>query len=210
MLWTKRLKCGIVYSGLKNSELFVVFLRLCPYRKLRLPKGDFMKKSIILFCSLICLSLAFSACGNSSGIPAATSSPAEPGYFYTSNGVEIVPGADFAPILEKLGAAKNTFEAPSCAFEGIDKIFYYPGFEVHTFPKNEKDYVLSVSLTDDSVSTGEGVYIGMEKDRALGAISATPSEDNNQLTFTKGSTSLIILVESGAIVSITYFCTDTN
>ena len=40
------------------------------------------------------------------------------------------------------------FEAPSCAFDGIDKTYTYAGFELLTYPKDDKDYVSSVVLKD--------------------------------------------------------------
>lgn len=63
-----------------------------------------------------------------------------------------------APILEKLGEPMEYFEAESCAFEGLDKIYTYSGFELHTYEMKGTDYVASVMFLDDSVSTKK-VYI---------------------------------------------------
>ncbi len=77
------------------------------------------------------------------------------GYAFIYNGVSVTMDADAAPIIEKLGEPASYFEAASCAFEGLDKMYTYSGFEIDTYPVGDKDYVSSVILKDDSVSTAE-------------------------------------------------------
>ena len=54
-----------------------------------------------------------------------------------------------------LGEPMHYFEAPSCAFEGMDKIYSYSGFEFTTYTKDNVDYIASIVFLDDTVTTRE-------------------------------------------------------
>ena len=87
------------------------------------------------------------------------------GYAFISKDVVIEMDEEAAPIIEALGEPLSYFEAASCAFEGLDKIYTYSGFEINTYPGKDKDYISSVILKDDSVTTVEGVAIGDSKEK---------------------------------------------
>ena len=87
------------------------------------------------------------------------------GYAFIYNGVVIEMDADAAPIVEQLGEPDAYFEAPSCAFEGIDKIYTYGSFELDTYPTKDKDYVSAIILKDDIITTTEGIGIGESVDK---------------------------------------------
>ena len=72
---------------------------------------------------------------------------------------------DASAVVEELGEADDYFESESCAFEGLDKVYTYPGFTLNTYPVDDKDYVLSVVFRDDTVSTDEGISIEAQKTR---------------------------------------------
>jgi len=83
--------------------------------------------------------------------PAAPQEPPEFALIYKDTLIEM--DQDMTYVLEKLGEPLGVFEAPSCAFDGIDRIFSYPGIQIHTYPKGDDDYVHTISLRDDSVRT---------------------------------------------------------
>ena len=58
---------------------------------------------------------------------------------------------NMAEVKEALGEPLGEFEAPSCAFDGVDRIFRYPGIQIHTYPDGEADFVHTISLRDDSI-----------------------------------------------------------
>lgn len=64
---------------------------------------------------------------------------------------------------KKLGDADNYFESDSCAFQGKDKVYTYGSVKITTYPKDNKDYVYTIELLDDTVSTPEGISIGSDK-----------------------------------------------
>ena len=91
----------------------------------------------------------------------------------TYKNVKIIPGAEIAPIVAALGQPQNYMESPSCAFTGLDKIYTYPHFMIYSYPMNNVDYVYMVTLTDDIVSTDEGVKIGIDISSAVTATEIT-------------------------------------
>jgi hypothetical protein len=176
---------------------------------------------LILLSAALCLS---SGCGGASDADAETASApesnpgeenvsaatsvesAEPAFVFTADRTEIVPGGDFASVLAALGEPSDVFEAPSCAFEGVDRIYYYPGFVINTFPDRGKDRVLSVYFTDDSAETQEGAYLGMSYEDLISVYGeGFSNETGDMITFVKGETSLAVLVEDELVRDISYY-----
>ena len=62
-------------------------------------------------------------------IPAA---PAAESYVFNYNGVAIPMNANAADILAQLGEPKSYTEEASCAFEGLDKTYYFGSFYLQT------------------------------------------------------------------------------
>lgn len=112
--------------------------------------------------------------------------------------------ADMADILATLGEPLQYFEAASCAFEGLDKTYTYAGYIISTRPEGKKDYVNSIQLTDDSVQTPEGAYIGMTTD-AVKALYGKPTEETETLvSYTDGNTTLNFILKDANVISIEY------
>ena len=126
-------------------------------------------------------------------------------YTFTYEGIDIVLGAEAGPIVKALGEPKHVFEDPSCAFEGIDKMYYYDGFIVNTYPDGDKDYVLSVVFSDDSVKTDKGIYLGMTLEDITKAYGDGYENDLGLYTYTLGLTELSFIIEDGKIADIKYY-----
>ena len=125
-------------------------------------------------------------------------------FIFTSNGVEIRMNAEADPIVEALGEPVSTFEAPSCAFQGTDYIYTYDGFQLNTYPLNDVNYVSSVVLISDAVSTPEGLEIGGSKEDMIAAYGEDYTEEYDLYTYTRGDSQLAVLFGDGAITSIEY------
>jgi len=106
--------------------------------------------------------------------------------------------------LEKLGEPLGVFEAPSCAFDGIDRIFSYPGIQIHTYPKGDDDYVHTISLRDDSVRTQGGICLGLSPNVVVLAYGDDYELENGMYTYTRGLTTLEFFVEDDMVIGITY------
>ena len=125
------------------------------------------------------------------------------GYVFVTSGVTVEVDGDMAPVLQALGEPASYFEAASCAFEGLDKIYTYNGFEIDTYPAQDKDLVSAVILKDDSVTTAEGICIGDSLEKLLEAYGEADQE-NGMLVYTKDGMKLCFILQDDSIISIEY------
>lgn len=177
-----------------------------------------MKKLLII----ILFAILFTGCSNKEKDPEAagkndtisdnnedteeetTAQAAELGYQFKYNEVIVDMNVDATPVVEALGEPQDYFEAESCAFKGLDKFYYYSGIELTTYPMNNKDYISSITFSDDSVSTIEGIYLGSSLDDVIKAYGDNYTEESGLYTFEKGQSKLTFLVENDAVAAITY------
>lgn len=165
-----------------------------------------MKKII---CALLVMSmlLCLAACGGSGDVEPAgnNNAPAvDSSLHFAHKGTKIYMHADAAPILTALGEPKSYTEETSCAFDGLDKTYFYGSFYLQTYPMGDKDYVFSLWIVDDSVTTPEGLYIGATQSEAEAACGADSYNGSNAYVCKKGNATLTVILQDGAVSSIQY------
>lgn len=136
-----------------------------------------------------------------------TPKPSEQGYVFKTGDVEIEIEAEAKEYIDALGEPQSYYEAPSCAFGDLDKVYTYNGFELNTFQENGTDYVSSVILKDDSVSTKEGVCIGDDAAKVTETYGDYTSKTDKAFVYAKGNMKLCFFIEDDVIVSIEYLNT---
>ena len=174
-----------------------------------------MKQKLIPILTALTLTALLTACGGQpqttpgpeTGAPAASQEPSQGApaadtFSFHSGEFSISIDQDMADILAALGEPQSYFEAASCAFEGLDKTYTYPGFSITTRPEGDKDYVNSILLTDDSITTPEGVYIGSTRADVTAAYG--DSDGEAALSYTKGSATLTFILDGDTVLSIEY------
>lgn len=180
-----------------------------------------MKKR--LFCILLALSLTavLAACGgqgenpggqstgkpDASGQNGAGGQTASDGYAFAvskAGGYVVSVNDNMADVLAALGEPLSYFEAASCAFEGMDKTYTYSGFTITTQPGEDlQDYVSLILLTDDSVTTPEGVHIGCSADDVTAAY-GEGSRTEAVISYTKGGSAMNFVLDGDKVISIEY------
>jgi hypothetical protein len=189
-----------------------------------------MKKVLILFIVLLMLA----ACGESAPPPASVPSEASTGeaadlqtsapsgnsatdvpvnadgFVFSYNSENVYMDENISAVVEKLGdpGDDNIFEAPSCAFNGIDRIFQYPGANIHTYPENGSDFVHTINYMDDSIKTAEGVRLGDNLDAVVAAYGSGYEEDGGYYYYYKGGTYVRFLLKDDMVIAITYGLTE--
>lgn len=154
--------------------------------------------------------LLMAGCGNGDSEASATTSiqnstlESVEGYKFIYNNIEIKINAEAASIVSALGEPKNFFESPSCAFQGVDKFYYYNSFEIDTYPINGVDYIYIVKLLDDSISTPEGAFIGCTLSDVKTAYGDGYTEKNGFYTYTLGKTTIEFVSVNDIITEIKY------
>ena len=153
--------------------------------------------ALLLAGMMIFAATALTACGGGDPEtqPAAvvtdpTAVPEQTGYVFKYNGAEIGMNAKADDVIKTLGEYVSYFEAPSCAFEDMDKTYSYPGFDVTTYTLGGVDYISGVVLQDDTVETPEGITIGSTVDQVRAAYGEV-AEGASSAKFEKGNSLLI-------------------
>lgn len=171
-----------------------------------------MCNKFFTLAAVAALSLTLTACGGEpSSPPSPTASPSvgtspslhPTAYVFEIQDASISIDQNMADVLDALGEANSYFEAASCAFEGLDKTYTYSGFVITTRPEGDEDLVNSILLTDDSVTTAEGIYIGSPQADVLETYGDSSAE-NNVIQYTLGNTTLNFILEDGVVLSIEY------
>jgi len=110
-----------------------------------------MKKIIIC---LIAVAIIFqAACSREKGLSRAD-------LVFDAGDISISLDSDIAPALEVLGGSYSFSEAPSCVYDGTDKIYTYDDLEIYTYPLNDKDLVDEIVLLTQRYSTNKGIKVG--------------------------------------------------
>ena len=133
------------------------------------------------------------------------------GFVFTYKGINLYPGMKWDEAASAdLGESISYFEAKSCVFEGIDRMYTYPGFEVDTSPDGTgADSVTTVYLLDDSVTTPEGAYIGCTKSLVEKLYGEYFGPEENSKSYERGGTELKFVLKDETVVSICYSLGDT-
>ena len=182
-------------------------------------------KKIFTLALVLAMALSLTACGGgdkpaasqpSASAPAqSTPAPSAPAqstpevklpdaYVFQADGKSVAVNADMADVLAVLGEPASYFEAESCAFNGLDKTYTYSGFVITTRPDGDKDFVNSILLTDDSVTTPEGIYLGSTKSDVLAAYGSEGEDLGALVTYTKGDCVLNFVFTDDKVISIEY------
>lgn len=167
-----------------------------------------MKKKSIIAVILMSM-LVFVGCGGSTekdntSDNSSSANTETKGYVMTVQGTDVAVNAPMAPIVDALGEADKYFESESCAFQGLDKVYTYGSVVITTYPEDGKDYVYSIELKDDTVTTKEGAYIGMAKADVVSAYGNATNETEVALVYEKDACQLAFILEDGLVKNITY------
>ncbi|MDR2650679.1 MAG: copper amine oxidase N-terminal domain-containing protein [Clostridiales bacterium] len=150
---------------------------------------------------------------------APTSAPAQPAaptlsnneaalpdqFIFIYKGARIVMNEDTTQLFADIGQPDKTFESPSCAFDGVDKILYYNGFNITTYPDKDRDRIKSITLTDQSVQTPEGTKLGMRFNDMVNVYGDTYGNTLDLYFYVIGDIKLSLLFEDGILVDISYY-----
>lgn len=179
-----------------------------------------MKKKIV--CVMLMTACLMTACGSDekvitgevSNMNATTESTenssvnnvnsAENGYAFVSQNTSVVIGAEAEAILAALEDPASVYESPSCAFGDLDKIYTYSGFEVDTYTLEGTEYISTVVIRDDSVTTPEGMGIGNTVEEVKAVYGEPDEEEDTILTYAKDEMKLCFLLQDGKVVSVEY------
>jgi len=139
----------------------------------------------------------FSAIGDESLPP--------PVFFFKIGDTYVYLNENITDVIKLAGEPQGPFEMPSCAFDGMDRVFRYPGVDLYTYPVGDNDFVYNIAFFDDTVRTAEGgIRLGSSLQDVLDAYGDDYVLDSGMYTFTRGLTVLEFLVSDDTVIAITY------
>jgi len=173
-----------------------------------------MKNKIITIGLIAAMTLSLVACGSSNDTKVIEgnqntstgddSTASSSGYTFTYEGTAIPVDADVTPIIEALGESDGYFESPSCAADGVGKLYEYGDFSIQTYPDGDVDRVLYVQLTTDSVATAEGIDLSNSREDIVEVYGQATTEDTSSMSYEKDGMTLKFIFDGEDIISIEY------
>ena len=125
-------------------------------------------------------------------------------YEFVRNGAVVVLGTNPVDVVDTLGA-HETYETPSCAYQGTDYSYDYGSFVINTTPDpNGNDVVVSIMLLDDTISTSNGLYVGMSADDVKAVMGEATNTLPGGLEYIEGSKILTFILVDGVVGEIDY------
>ncbi len=178
------------------------------------------RKMMILLAALVTVSV-LTACGEKDPVPTGdnsdTTKPSAaqpnatgtvpgntdtPEYYFMAGTVKLVPGEKFDAAA--LPAPNTTFEVPSCAFEGTDKVYNYETYEVTAFNDGKNELIYSVYLIEPTVKTPEGLAVGDDAAEIKKLYGDPKQVNGNEWVYTNGKVDIFIIVNNETVMSIEY------
>jgi len=130
----------------------------------------------------------------------------EVNYSFKSGEVGFSVHHDADAVIEKLGDPIDLVETPSCGGGAEpDREYTYSGFKFNTVNENGVNKIVKIVLTDDSVSTPEGISIGDGREAVIETYGENFTENaSGTLTYTDGDTKLMFGISNGCVSAIHY------
>jgi hypothetical protein len=122
------------------------------------------------------------------------------------NGQTINLDENINDVKAKIGEPLDMVSAPSCYYDGDDKTFIYDGFSINTYPDGDNDYVVSIELNTDAVSTIKGAKVGMSIDDAIALYGNNYTQNGSNYQYQIDDKYMYFYVENGtvSIIGIVY------
>ena len=130
----------------------------------------------------------------------------EVNYSFKSGEVGFSVHHDADAVIEKLGDPIDLVETPSCGGGAEpDREYTYSGFKFNTVNENGLNKIVKIVLTDDSVSTPEGISIGDGREAVIETYGENFTENSSgTLTYTDGAVKLMFGITNGCVSAIHY------
>jgi len=125
-------------------------------------------------------------------------------YYFKLADHEITMGQEAKAFIAALGAPKDTYSSPSCAFEGDDTVYDYGSYQVTTFVSEGVEKVTGVYLMDETLSTKEGIHIGSSLDDMIKTYGSRYVESYGSYTYSLEMTDLAFVIVDDRVISISY------
>ena len=120
-------------------------------------------------------------------------------------GLSVTLGGEARTELEKCGEALSVTEAPSCIYDGVDRVCAYDGYTVTTSSDSEgNDTVSSVEIVSSDASLAGGVTAGSDIADVISVYGDDYTESFGLYTFEGDGVTLTVASDGGTVTSIAF------
>lgn len=155
-----------------------------------------MRKLLLLILMIFVAGVLLVSCSNSKKTD---------NYVFKYNDVEVIPGEDSTSVIAALGEAKSYDEEDiGCGNNEMSKVYGYSGFQIKTYPDGGKDFIDTVIIKNDTVSTPEGITIGSSRDDVIKVYGEDYTERGDGIIYANGKITLNIVIRDGSVSSLYY------
>ena len=147
-----------------------------------------MRKKSLMLAAVLAAGVMMAACGSASTLPdnsqekPVASQQTESKYSFELKGIELKTDGNLTEYTSKLGEPSGGYyEAKSCAFEGMDKFYYYDSVTLQGYQKDGNDKLYSISAYGSDYTEADG-----------------------QLQYESGNTKLSFVMKDDEVQSIIY------
>ncbi len=162
--------------------------------------------AMVLICSMA-INIPCFAIGWNSGTTAAQAQAqnAQTGYVFRSGETVLQLGTEADAVLAKLGAPVKVFEQDSCAYQGKDRVYTFPGFELSVYPDGGKNLISDIYIPETSTAaTPEGIHPGSTVDEMIKVYGSAYTEKWGVYRYTQGNCILMFYTTGNKIDVIEY------
>lgn len=127
--------------------------------------------------------------------------PAAESLGVTVKGKKILLNTKISDSTSALGNTTDYSEAPSCNYDGLDKVFTYGDVSIYTYPHASGDLINEIEVNDASVSTDKGIApIGKTLAEIKGVYGEPTSTEGDTYKYKSGNSYTYFYVD-GDVVS---------
>lgn len=130
----------------------------------------------------------------------------ESGYVFPVADSTLLLNENMNTVTQLLGEPANgIFESENCVFGGKDYYYYYSGYTLCAYEKEQERFLYSIILEDDTNKTAQQVGIGDSLEAVTQAYGTEYTmTGNSTYVYKKGNMTLSFLVENGKVTKVTY------
>ena len=125
---------------------------------------------------------------------------------FTYNGATVELNTEIDAMVVALGEPISVTSQMSCHGEGEDKTYTYDGFVVNSYPRDGKDYVMEIVVSNAGIPTSKGIEVGSSASDVVAAYGSGYKEVGVYYAYDAGNKmSLQFYIENDAVKEIDYF-----
>lgn len=131
---------------------------------------------------------------------ASASVPAQGSLGVTYRNNKIMLNSNISEVSAALGSTTDYSEAPSCNYDGLDKVFVYGNVSIYTYPHASGDLINEIEVNDEQIATDKGIVpIGKTIDEVKAVYGEPTSTEGSMYKYADGNCYTYFYADNGVV-----------